>query len=47
MNEDFILIELHKLAELCECVCREHHLQQMKLRMAENRRINKLKREMA
>lgn len=47
MNEDFILSELQRLTALCESICRDHHLQQVKVKMAETRRINKLKREMA
>lgn len=47
MNEDFILSELQRLTALCESICRNHHLQQVKVKMAETRRINKLKREMA
>ena len=46
MNEDFILSELERLASLYESLCREHHLQQVRVRMAENRKLNKLKREM-
>lgn len=47
MNEDYILSELHRLVTLCESVVREQHIQVMKAKMAERRKINKLKREMA
>ena len=47
MNEDFILSELQRLTALSESICRDHPLQQVKAKMAETRRINKLKREMA
>lgn len=47
MDQEFILGELQRLASLYESLCREHHLQQVRVRMAENRKLNKLKREMA
>ena len=47
MNEDFILSELQRLVTLYESMCREQHIQVMKQRMAETRKINKIKREMA
>lgn len=47
MDQDLILSELQRLTALYERICREYHFQQMKAKMAETRRINKLKREMA
>lgn len=47
MNEDLLLREIQRLSEIMENYCQVQAAKRMQMCLANNRKLNKLKREMA
>ena len=47
MNEDLLLREIQRLSEMMETYCQVQAAKRMQMCLANNRKLNKIRREMA